>query len=341
MIGWQINEKGDITKINGVEMLDDVDSVKVKITATLITEEDIALFSGEGKAATLPLIPGRMAVGQISELGSDSAYLQRGVKVYISPIYECGECYHCINGKPEECYDFRIAGLNGDGFLRDFAVVKMKDVHPLPANVKEKDAIYLDYVSLALSVIDKLEIEKGQHVAIFGSSVFASILAQLIIYYQGVPVVIGDNDEELLLARKSGVYYTIKVSPRTEKEVSAITGGRMAGKIVYLTRSGISVDLATKIAAPSAKIAFAGFSYPNVKVPLNVALRKQLTCLCVTNGYGNEEPAINILANKAIDLANYSLPATKMDDIEANIRSMQDDFKNKRPVKNLLVNMLG
>lgn len=341
MNGWQINTNGKIEKISRTEMLNSVDSLKVKITRALITEEDIALISGEGKAATFPLIPGRMAIGQITDLASPSEYLAKGAKVCISAARSCGNCYHCLDGKDKQCFDFKIAGVNADGFLKDFAVLTTEDVFPLPPSVKETDAIYLEYIALALSVIDKLHIEKGQHVAIIGATVFGCILSQLIIYYQGVPILIDDEEEGLLTAKKSGIYYTLKVTPKIEVDVGALTGGRMISKVVFSSRANSPVDLAFKIASPFAEIAFAGFSYPSIKAPLQIALKKQLTCKAITNGFGNYETAINVLANKAVDLSHYALPLTKMEDIETNVDNMRAAFKEKKKFSDLLINMLG
>ncbi len=341
MRGWQITEPGKIGEINKIESLSGVDSVKVKLTRTLITEEDVAIFAGEEKSIKLPIIPGRAAVGQITELGQPSPYLDKGTRVFLSPVKPCGECYHCANGKQDKCYKFNVAGRTFDGFLKDFAVLDSDDVYPLPQTVKDDDAVYIDYVMLAISAIDKLQIEKGEHVAVFGSSVLGSIIAQLIIYYQGVPVLVGNDESELLLAKKSGIYYAVKTGPRTEKEIASFTSGRMAEKVIYLTRSGIPVELAYKSAAPSAEVALVGYSAPNLKIPFGLAMSKQLTNICVTNGYGNAEAAINILSNKAIDLSNYKLPVTKMEAIEKNMESRLELYNDKKPVPGLLVNMLG
>ncbi|HBF86073.1 MAG TPA: hypothetical protein DDW54_00180 [Clostridiales bacterium] len=341
MIGWQITEKDKLEKISGNEMLDDIESAKVKITASLLTEEDIAVMSGEDKSVSFPIIPSKTAIGQISELGQQSAYLAKGTRVFLSSVSPCGKCYHCTNGREKDCYSFKIAGYNRDGFLKDFAVKPVKELFALPPSVKDAEAVYLGYISLALSVIDKLNLQKGQHVAIFGADVLGAIIAQLIIYYQGVPILLDDDDEKLLLAKKSGVYYALNTEKKAEKEVLAITGGRLANKVVYISRSKLSTDLAFRLCAPSESIVFVGFSYPNMKVALSSAIAKNLSVICVTNGYGNVEPAINILANNALDLSNYYLVPTKMDDIEKNVGEMLKDYKAKKKVGNLLVNMLG
>ena len=340
MIGWKVTEFGKIEKTKHQELLDGLDSVKVKLTRALITEDDIAHICGEDKTVKLPIIPIRHAVGQITETAQPHDFISKGSRVVLSSIEPCGECPACESGHQENCYNFGIAGKNKDGFLKDFAVTNVSNVFALPASVKDSDAVYVEYVALALSIIDKLNVQKSSHVAIIGGGVFASILGQILIYYQAVPIIIDDKESSLRAVKKSGIYYTVSASNKPEKEIASLTGGRLASSVVYLTRSGINTDLAYKIASHNAPIVFAGYSYPNLKIPMNVAMSKQNVTSCVNNGYGNYLAAINLLANKAIDLSVYDLPVTKMQDIIPEVEKMVDKFNSKNSFNNLLVNLL-
>ncbi len=343
MTGWQIKDKGEVEKVEKTEQFDKADSIKIKILRSLVTEEDVALFSGEYKDMEFPIIPGRMAIGRVSELGgleTDGKFNLQS-RLAFSPMRPCGECANCLGGKPQICYNPSIAGLTRDGFLKDFAVVMANECYKLPDSVSDNDAVYLEYISLAISVIDRLGAEKGEPIVIFGSDVLSSIIAQLAIYYQSVPILVGENDNELVAAKRSGVYYTVKMSAKVEKEVSAVTGGKMISKLVYVNRSGLSIETAFKLVTPSAKIVFAGYSYPNLKIQLPIAIQKNIDFCCVSNGYGNYAPAINLLANKAIDFSQYNKSIIKIDAVEATLTEMINDFKTKKKVKNMLVNMLG
>ena len=68
MISWQITNKKQISKVNVFENLEQVDDLKIKITKCFITKKDINLFAGNVEDATYPIIPGYIAVGQITEL---------------------------------------------------------------------------------------------------------------------------------------------------------------------------------------------------------------------------------------------------------------------------------
>ena len=114
----------------------------------------------------------------------------------------------------------------------------------------------------------------------------------------------------------------------------------MVSGVVYATRSGIPVDLSYKISAPSATIVFAGFSHPPIKAPINIAMHKELTSVCVCNGHTNYRTAINLLANKAIDLSLYPHTIINFSQAEEKIKEMISCFNKKEHFDKTLIDML-
>ena len=326
MLGLQFTQQGKITEVNKMEICESVDSSKVKITKVLLTPEDFATLLGDD-SVNYPIIPGRIAIGQISD-ASDYAYLEKGTRVFINPVAPCGECVECLSNNQESCCSFRRAGKETNGFLRDFAVVDNSSLFFLPPTVKDSDAILIDHISLALSAIDKLNISKGEHVAVIGGGYIGLLISMLIIYYQGVPILIDGKEGNLERARLAGVYYNLFSDNRLEKEVSELTGAHMAQKVIYVTDSNINTDVAIKLASYNAKVGFVGFSAPNLKVNFNLAMKKQLDFSCITSGYGYTEQAINIIANKVIDLGVFKIPTYKYEDSISVIKSLYKNLKD-------------
>ena len=100
------------------------------------------------------------------------------------------ECYFCKTQDYCNCQNMGIYGLNRDGFLRDFAVLPPKNLRLLPENVQIGDAIFVEYIATAIRLLDKIDIQKGDHVAIMGGDILGNIIAQLVIYYQAIPILI-------------------------------------------------------------------------------------------------------------------------------------------------------
>ena len=262
--------------------------------------------------ALYPVIPARVGIGKITETCGEETYgIARGVRVFPHPEIACGKCFECLKGDDTHCSSFLTAGKTSDGFLRDFAVFSNDDVSVLPPVVTDMDALFIDHVALCDKVVDAIELNKGEHVVIVGGDVSGIILAQLIIYYQGIPILVDNNDNNIVIAKNSGLYYTLFADNKIEKNVADLTGARLAKKVVYMTGSNLNTDIALKLAGSNATVCFAGFGTPGIRVNFSPALIKQLNFKCVNNGYGNIDSAINLIANRAVDTSVFSIAQIK------------------------------
>ena len=339
MKAWQLNEAYQIEKISRHETASLDKEVKVRVTKALVSTDDVTLYNGEDKPV-YPLIPGRFAIGTVVESEKNSYEIENNSRVYLDPITNCKNCYSCTIGQPNDCAKFIISGKNSPGFLKDFVVVPFQNVYQLPKNVSDNEALFIEYISLGISVIDKLQVQKGGHVAIIGGNVVGNIIAQLLVYYQAVPIIIDDNDTNLDCAKRSGIYYTLKADGKLEREVNELTGARMPPKVVYVTNCGINTEAALKISRANAIIAFAGFNYTSLRVNFALAMQKQLHFYCITNGYGNVETSINLIANHAINLNNIPLTNAKFSEIPKVFKTMDERLKDGQELNNYIIDML-
>lgn len=337
MIAWNITKPNEIVKINVTENLEHVDDVKVKITKCFITRNDISAFTSTPKFSE-GIIPGHVAVGQITETLQESVYFKKSAKVYIEPETPCKNCVNCLAGDKNNCRDIQFAGRDYNGYLKEFAVIPKESAHILPPNVSERDALFINDISIALSIIDKLKINKGEHVAIVGGNIFANILAQIIAYYQAVPIIIDNNEKNLDVASKCGIYYAVHSNKDTEKEIINITGGRKCRKVIYITESGISFDIVGKLCATNASVGISGSTGLKAKFNLDIGLMKQLNVKFITCGYGNCAASINLLAQKAIKLNEFDIPEFKFDYINKQFENFAE-HKDDEP-REFIVNLI-
>ena len=325
MDGIQITGKKTLETISKKELFDSVDSAKIKITKALFLQEDFNTLGGDPRAV-YPIIPARVGIGKVVETcGNEVFGIERGARVFPHPEIPCGKCSECAKGDKAHCSSFNIAGKTMDGYLRDFAILPDDAISILPPSVSDSDALFIDHVALCDKVIDSINLQKGEHVVIVGGDALGIILAQLVIYYQGVPILVDNNDNNIIIAKNAGVYSTLFADNKIDKNVSELTGARLAKKVVYMTGSNLNTDIALKLAGQNATVCFAGFGTPSIKVNFNIALVKQLNFKCVTNGYGNIESAINLLANKAIDASVFAIPQVKKGAAMEKIKEMSEN----------------
>lgn len=337
MKGWKLMKPLTVAEKEFNEDSNSTNVSKVKITKSLVTLSDYLRYADE--LENKGVILGSYGIGVVTEANTNLFGLEKGKHVYIEPTVACGECHNCKNNEEYKCTDTLTAGEDVDGFLRDFISTDSSKLHVLPESVTDFEALFIGQISLAIAVCDKLDIKKGDYVTIIGANNFANILAQLLIYYQAVPIVLSMNEERLQIARDSGIYYTLGKDDNWQKEVSVITGGRMTNKVVYISDCNIPVAKAFSLASFNASVVFTGVSYKNSPISFMQAIKKQLDIHCVNTGFGNTAASINIIANKAINLSHLKLDSTTYDKVPQVFDKMHKTYKKDGYIYETIVDM--
>lgn len=326
MKAWRVYEPGKIA-------LDDLDSqtvgedcVKLKMLSSALSISDLLIY--EGKLSTcLPITIGRQGVGLVTEVGSNVVNFERGNRVVIDPRACCHTCSNCKAGKTSECERLLIYGYNEEGFMRDFAIVNSLDIYQLPERVKDNEAIFIEQIALSINAITKLNLEKGEHIVIVGAGVIGMILAQVAIYYQAVPILVDSRADRLDLAGTLGIYYTINsVDTDPYKKIFSLTGGRMAEAVAYVTSSPMPLQRTLDYASNGGRVGIIGWS--KVSSDLSASLvgvfEKQLSVFGINNGGKNIPSAINMLANKTVNVAPLISKEIPFLELDKTLKELSD-----------------
>lgn len=338
MKGWKILSPSTVAEQEIVDSTETNGLSKVKITKALITLSDVLRYKGEIESNSVIL--GSSGIGIVSETETNLFGLEKGQHVYIEPNKECFECYNCKSGKQTSCSNLQIAGEDYDGFLSDFTSVSPDKLFVLPDSVPDLEALFIGHISQAIAVVDKLGIQKGDYVAIIGANNFGNILAQLLIYYQAVPIVMTMNEEDYKIAKASGIYYVLGQDDNWTKEVNTITSGRMTKSVVYISDCNIPTVKAFSLASFNATVAFTGVSYKNNPISFAQAIKKQLQILCINNGFGNTATSINLIANKAINLSHLKLDSSSYDNVPKTIENMSKSLDTQGKIYETVVDLV-
>ncbi len=338
MKGWKLVEPFTLKQQEIDENTELNSLTKVKITKSLITLSDVLRYKDELDGESVVL--GSSGIGVISESETNLFGLEKGKHVYIEPIRECLECQNCRGGQISKCSNLQTAGVDFDGFLCDFVTVDSAKLFLLPDSVPDLEALFIENISLAISVVDKLGIQKGDYVAVIGANNFGNILAQLLIYYQAVPIVLTTNEEDFKIAKDSGIYYVLGNDDNWQKEINSITSGRMTKSVVYISDCNIPAAKAFALASHNAGIAFTGVSYKNNSISFAQAIKKQLQILCINNGYGNTAASINLIANKAINLSHLKLDSYSYDSVPDAINKMSKMLDEQGKIYETVVDLV-
>ena len=320
---WQITKPGSFKFAEGKEALEE-GGVKVKVQRCAISSLDMDYFTGVETAA-YPFVPVRLGAGIISEVFDDKVSAQRGQRVVIEPYFKGRDGKTVVMGK------------TADGFLRDFVSVPAANAYLLPEHVDDDEAVLTDLVAIALCALDKAGLEKGQHIAIIGAHPIGIIMSQLAIYYQAVPVLIDARQDLLDTAAASGIYYTINTSETDAlQKIIEITGGRLCEASAYLTTSSDKAQRILDFSSADGRVVFvgAGNLQNALTVNLTAIASKSLTISGINSGEGFTGRAINMLANKAVDVKPLITRSVGFDEVPALLQQL-----SVRPFMNTIINV--
>jgi len=300
---------------------DKFNNVKVKIEELLLSSTDLNFYKGTAKQKA-PTILGRFAVGVVSEVAeNEKVLLKKMDRVVIEPYLPCFACESCVKGEYADCENLVTLGYDEDGLLRNFVDLPSAILHKLPQAISNDVALFTPYVALGLNIVNSMNVEPGRHVAVFASSKVGLIVAELLAYYQALPILISDNDELLNMAKAQGIFYTFHSGGASdfEREVQIITGGRMCKSVVYFSESNFSLKDAVNIASFNGKICLAGNVFKDSKISAQQIVAKHLTVYGIYNGCGSFASAINLLVTGKINVSAMIGNKLNFDTLDQNI----------------------
>lgn len=297
---WQLAYPHNLQHVTAPDLKLTEDKVKVKVTKALLSESDVGVYSGAIKVRA-PFIPGRFAIGQVTEAEEDS-FIKKGERVYLAGVTE------------DECAPdgLRIAGETADGFYRDFVLAGVDDVYPLPNSVTDEAAFLIDAIALAEHVVDEMHIDVGQHVLVLGGGLYGNILCQILIYHRAVPILADNNAERLARAKKSGIYYAFPNDDTLREKVLEITGGKLADGAVYLAFANrCEPSILFPLVKRDAYVSFCALTGKSLHVNLEYAMKNNVTVKGITESREFVSTAINLLANKAVNFSEFPIRSHK------------------------------
>ncbi len=301
---WQLAYPHNLQHVTAPDLKLTDDKVKVKVTKALITETDVGVYAGSIKVKA-PFIPGRFAIGQVTEANEDS-FIRKAERVYLAGVTE------------DECAPdgLRIAGETADGFYRDFVLAGVDDVYPLPASVTDEAAFLIDAIALAEHVVDEMNVEAGQHILVLGGGLYGNILCQILIYHRAVPILADNNAERLARAKKSGIYYTFPNDDTLHHNVLSVTGGTLADGAVYLAFANrAEPSVLFPLVKRGAYVAFCSLTGKSLPVNLEYAMKNNVTIKGITENREFVSTAINLLANKAVTFTEFTFKSSREEEL--------------------------
>jgi threonine dehydrogenase-like Zn-dependent dehydrogenase len=148
-------------------------------------------------------ILGHEFVGQVVESRSQEWV---GLRVCGEINVSCGACLQCVAGLTTHCARREVLGiLNRDGAFAEYLVLPVRNLHRVPAELKDDVAVFVEPVAAAYEILEQVYIGAGSTVVVLGDGKLGLLCAQVAAAAGGRVVLLGKHPTKLRLANELGI----------------------------------------------------------------------------------------------------------------------------------------
>ena len=327
--------------------------ILIRVKATGICGSDLVYYYGESPLDTKdgkgPLILGHEFSGVVAEVGEMAKGLnlfKEGDHVVVNPVQQCNACPACMRGEFNECQHVEVVGTSVDGAMAEYVKVKYTHVYKIPNSISFEHAAISEPLACATHAVERLEIELGQTVVVYGVGGIGLMMTQLCkAAGAGKVIVVARKDYGLEKALEGGADYVINNSKidseyyaaNVSEKVRELNSGCLADRAILATGNISALQDAIDVTGPCATIVYFGQAGPNDKlqVPVLDCLKAEKTLKFSWLAPLVWDKVFKMIENGQIDLGKIITDRFSLEDAEKGIKYMRES-KNPK-VKGVII----
>lgn len=295
--------------------------VLVQVKACGICGSDIHGYDGSSGRRIPPLIMGHEAAGVVAEVGSGVTEYQPGDPITFDSTVSCGECYFCRRGNINLCDNRMVLGVScGDyrrhGAFAEYVTVPKHICYKLPEGLSFEHAAMIEAVSVAVHAANRTPVTLGDTAVVVGSGMIGLLAIQAIRLAGCSTVIAVDLDNDRLKKAKSlGANVTLNAGDvDVPEEVRKLTNGRGADVVLEVVGATATIKTAIESARKGGAITLVGNLAPNVEMPLQSIVTRELSVFGTCASSGEYPACIDLLARGAIRVEEMITATASLDE---------------------------
>lgn len=128
-----------------------------------------------------PITMGHEFSGQVVDIGEGVTGFQVGDRVVCEPIFRCGECLGCKQGKYNLCEKMGFYGLSGGGGgFSEYASIPVEMLHKIPDSISFEQGALAEPAAVALHAVKESKLKVGDKAVVFGTGPIGLLLIDAI-----------------------------------------------------------------------------------------------------------------------------------------------------------------
>lgn len=155
------------------------DDVLIQVKAAGICGTDIHILKGEYALARFPMVPGHEFSGEVAAVGDNVTRFKPGDRVTADPNIPCNRCENCQRNEPNQCENLAAIGVTRDGAFAEYVSAPEAVTFPI-GDMSFSDAAFIEPLACVAWGLQRVQIQAGDRVLIFGAGPMGALLAQAV-----------------------------------------------------------------------------------------------------------------------------------------------------------------
>ncbi len=258
----------------------------IRVAYCGICGSDTGGFQRGDPFAPFPHIFGHETSGVIEEINGGDGSFAVGDRVVYEITKNCGVCPACLDGRREDCSDFKIIGGHLQGAFSEYVCVPMHLIFKVPDNVSLELAAACEPYTVASRGCEKAHVGPGDTVLVLGAGSIA-LCALACAKERGARVFIAArNAQRLERALQFGPDAVINTKEEDLKaRIAELTGGVGCSVIIEATGAKPIIESCVDLARRATRIAMVGMTMDSVSFPALDIITKELKIYGSQNSY--------------------------------------------------------
>ena len=236
-------------------------------------------------------VPGHEFVGRVEESDTEELIGKRVVGEINCP---CGRCEMCRRGLGGHCASRSVLGIQGrDGAFAEYLTLPDENLHIVPANVSDREAVFTEPVAAACRALDQAELSGEENVFVLGDGRLGLLIAK-VFAASGVTITLfGKHRDKLAIAGASGI--RTGISDETVEE-------RIADVVIDATGDPSGLERALKVVRPTGRVILKTTVASPYRINLSPLVVDEISI--IGSRCGPFDKALELLSGKRIEVSS-------------------------------------
>lgn len=279
------------------------DQVLIKVAACGICGSDLHSHHGMTGTWALPGIIGHEFSGTVVECGKDVRGISVGDNVTVQPMFSCGECECCKDGKTNICENIKLIGGELPGGCAEFAVVPANNVIPLPKGMAAEAGALAEPAACCVHAVRRLGGRHYRRVLLVGAGTIGLLTLAALKGHADMIVVCDTIQSRLDLAKSMGAAHCIRADiENVIDKALELSNDLKYDLVIEAVGSTATRELVMGLMKFGADFLMLGWGDEFTNVDFNYMVTRECT-LYGTNCHtlADFEEAFRLIENKTID----------------------------------------